>query len=384
MVPEVPGLAGLVPRAPCRCHPRATYTRRWLTRTHRSLEQLCLDPFRIVVDTEYDSVPVAPDTDDEASVPPLAHRQRLAEALQATCNADPDSRRRVDYILQFVRYTQKHGHYWVPLDRLLHDAVDQAEFRRLAASGALPAVYADDDLVSLRRYDDVERGIARALVPLLDTHLGASASGTEDAYRLLASAKVCVLTGAAGTGKTTLVRRVLDDRRTRDHGGVTVCAAPTGKAALRMREATGQPASTLHSLLYRRFGRGGVQLVLDEQSMQDPEVLYHCLRTIGARLESLVVIGDPAQLQSIGRGNLLADLVASCLPLATLVDIHRSEASLIAENARAIRSGSAELALADGIFEVITVDGLQGFLGSLSSDWYTGRYGVDSARRPGL
>ena len=136
-----------------------------------------------------------------------------------------------------------------------------------------------------------------------------------DAVRTAYRAKVCVLTGGPGVGKTTAIRALLDalDKRGVDYA----LAAPTGRAAKRMSEATGRPASTLHRLLNscraptispttssrplpQRF------IIVDEVSMLDVLLAYRLVRAVHPEAH-LLLVGDADQLPSVGPGSVFAD-----------------------------------------------------------------------------
>lgn len=163
---------------------------------------------------------------------------------------------------------------------------------------------------------------------------------------------VCVLTGGPGTGKTTSMRaliRVLQAKRKR-----IVLAAPTGRAAKRLSDATGLEAKTLHRLLAIRPG-GKPQydadaplpadmVIVDETSMLDTLLMNTLLKAVPTGAHVLFV-GDADQLPSVGAGNVLADIIASeSLPVVRLEQIFRqSEKSAIAVNAHRINSGEMPL-----------------------------------------
>jgi exodeoxyribonuclease V alpha subunit len=158
-----------------------------------------------------------------------------------------------------------------------------------------------------------------------------------------------VITGGPGVGKTTIVRGIVN---TLVRQGLTVAlAAPTGRAAKRLQEATGQPAATLHRLLEWRpadgvFGRNSSRplpadlLVVDEASMIDIRLMADLLAALadGTRL---VLVGDVDQLPSVGPGMVLRDVIASArVPTVRLTEIFRqAAASLIVTNAHRIHDG---------------------------------------------
>ena len=160
--------------------------------------------------------------------------------------------------------------------------------------------------------------------------------------------KTFVLTGGPGTGKTTITRAVA---RVLDKLGYKVkLAAPTGRAAKRLSEATGYPASTLHRLLGSEPGGGFAHneehklkadvVVVDEASMLDVQLFLSLLRALPLTCR-LILVGDVNQLPSVGPGNVLGDLLASeAVEQARLTHIYRQALeSMIVVNAHRINEG---------------------------------------------
>lgn len=149
------------------------------------------------------------------------------------------------------------------------------------------------------------------------------------------SGGVTVITGGPGTGKTTLVKVLL--RVAKEAGASFLLAAPTGRAARRLAEATGEEASTLHRLLEFRPGDGGFArdfsnplegdgLVIDEVSMVDLELMASVLDACPWPAEAfhLVLVGDADQLPSVGPGQVLGDILASdTIRVSRLSTVHR-------------------------------------------------------------
>jgi len=161
--------------------------------------------------------------------------------------------------------------------------------------------------------------------------------------------KVMVITGGPGTGKTTIINAIL--KIFSRIKAVIMLAAPTGRAAKRMSEATGFEAKTIHRLLEYSLQKGGFQrhedkpldcdvLVIDEASMIDTRLMFHLLNAV-APLTTFILVGDVNQLPSVGAGNVLNDIIASAaVPVVALDKIFRqAQSSQIVVNAHRINQG---------------------------------------------
>ncbi len=169
------------------------------------------------------------------------------------------------------------------------------------------------------------------------------------AVRCALENKIMVITGGPGTGKTTIINAIL--KIFSELKIKILLAAPTGRAAKRMSEATGHEAKTIHRLLEYSFTKGGFQkneekpltcdlLILDEVSMIDTVLMHHLTKAIPA-FATVILVGDINQLPSVGAGNILNDIIASnVIPVVALKEIFRqARESRIIVNAHKINNG---------------------------------------------
>jgi len=271
------------------------------------------------------------------------------------------------------------GHVFLPRDRLLDSAAALLRLEDHDLSRALERLVQREQVVIRARADAepavytpalerAESSVARAVRALLAAKsdpLGSRVDQELEWFQrqsqiqlaqqqraALASAlteNLVIITGGPGTGKTTLIRGLTQILARQDRE--LLLAAPTGRAAKRLQEATGHPARTIHRLLEfspvtRDFGRDrqrpleGELVVVDEVSMLDVELAAHLLEALPPRCR-LVLVGDADQLPSVGPGNVLADLIASArVPVTRLTEIFRQAAdSQIVVNAHRVNRG---------------------------------------------
>ncbi|HQP28423.1 MAG TPA: AAA family ATPase, partial [Syntrophales bacterium] len=191
---------------------------------------------------------------------------------------------------------------------------------------------------------------AEKAIPWLEAKLGITLAEKQvEAIRAVAGHKVLVVTGGPGTGKTTIINAMI-----RVFAGLKkkiLLAAPTGRAAKRMTEATGHEARTIHRLLEYSFQTGGFLrnadapldgdlVIIDEASMIDTLLMHYLLKAVPPRA-TFVLVGDVNQLPSVGAGNVLKDIIdAGVVPVIELNEIFRQAGeSSIVVNAHRINAG---------------------------------------------
>ena len=309
---------------------------------------------------------------------------KTADAIAFSLGIESDSEHRLTCGVKYLLGEATHagGHLFLPRSQLVDRAAQllgvqaplcQRALSSLALDGQVVLKQVDGEEVVYDRYlYEAEREVAvrlcrllgegpvnedRALKQKIDRYQrGAGLSfGDEQRQAVLIalSSPVSVVTGGPGTGKTTCIRCILE--LLREQGKVLLCA-PTGRAAKRMQEASGESAHTIHRLL-EYSGEGGAfqrnedspleadAVIVDEMSMVDILLMKSLLRALPAHAR-LVLVGDADQLPSVGAGNVLNDLITSqVIPVARLSEIFRQAAqSDIVVSAHRINRGEMPVA----------------------------------------
>lgn len=310
---------------------------------------------------------------------------KTADRIAMKLGVDPDSRFRIKSGIKYIlSHAASNGHTYLP-----ESMVKQYTARLLG----IPDLDIEDALVSLlfdkvvqterngeqcnvylSAFHSAELGVSRRLLSLSRTSFDRDLGDLDEkiskfeqkegllldpmqreAVREAMLNGVMVITGGPGTGKTTIIKCIL--QLLAEYGCRAALAAPTGRAAKRMTEATGYEARTIHRLLeigyttdeseliFQRNEQNPIEadaVIIDEMSMVDILLMNHLLKAVppGARL---ILVGDADQLPSVGAGRVLLDII-SCSGIRTvrLTEIFRqAEESLIIVNAHRINRGEA-------------------------------------------
>ena len=251
----------------------------------------------------------------------------------------------------------------------------------LVAMNYSKEVYIENEYVFLRSYFEAEDTIARRIMMMCNDNvkkyksLDSKIENVErqikidlseeqkKAIKLVFENKIAIVTGGPGTGKTTIIKTII--KLMQDEGLEIALCAPTGRAAKRITETTGEEAKTLHRLLaLGKTEEDGITInyevpkidkdvvIVDEVSMVDT-ILLHFLTKALLDKTRLVLIGDADQLPSVGPGNVLKDLIETdIVPTARLTEIYRqARESQIIVNAHKINQGEQiDLSSRDGDF----------------------------------
>lgn len=261
------------------------------------------------------------------------------------------------------------------LYNLLNVDADNDKFNniiiQLAFDGQIKQfTHEEEDCIMLQKFYKIENYVASKLVSMKykftqdEVDISAEIEDYEisnsiqlhtnqkQAIQMAINSGVCVITGGPGTGKTTIVKCLLDCFKKQRKS--VLLLAPTGRAAKRMSESTGEDAKTIHRALDLDFKNGegffitrDAQnplsqdvIIVDEVSMVDANLMHHLVNAIKP-FAQLIMVGDKDQLPSVGAGNVLADILqSSIVPVCMLTEIYRQDAkSYIITNAHLINNG---------------------------------------------
>ena len=305
----------------------------------------------------------------------------IADAIAESMEKSPDDLGRVQAgILYVLRHNLNNGHTCLPLDKLAQaasqilgvspEAVQDGIYTLCQGFHTVCETFGGREFLFLQKQHVSETYIAarmKAMLSMVPNAIGGAegkiaaiekkrgiqyADKQREAIRAALEQGILILTGGPGTGKTTTLNAII--HLLKEAGERVYLAAPTGRAAKRMSELTGEEAKTIHRLLqvdwdeqdnpvFTRNERNPLEcdcLVIDELSMVDSYLFESVLRALPFSCR-LVLVGDNDQLPSVGAGNVLGDLMASGLfPTVELKEIFRqSMESLIVLSAHRIVEG---------------------------------------------
>ncbi|HUY18926.1 MAG TPA: ATP-dependent RecD-like DNA helicase [Candidatus Binataceae bacterium] len=345
----------------------------------------------------------------------------IAERLGIPRNSIERARGAILYLLERMA---EEGHVFAPLGYITHQFASGLEMdpelatvalAELEQSGAIVAEPVDDDrAVYLKPLYEAECNVARRLVDLsrgrpigpqvVERAMAAATMKDADftlspeqqgAIRAALRSRVTVITGGPGTGKTTILRRLILGL---DAIGIrATLAAPTGRAARRLADASGREAKTIHRLLEyspdsgefircRSFPLRTNYLIVDEASMMDIELAASLLDALPPQ-STLLLVGDRDQLPSVGPGSVLKDVIASGLaPVVALSQVYRqARESRIVANAHRLNRGYPPEVTNDPeddffFFERASVDEVLATIKQLVQQRLVGKFGISDAR----
>jgi exodeoxyribonuclease V alpha subunit len=350
---------------------------------------------------------------------------KTADELAGRLGIDRASPLRARAALRYVlQQLSGEGHVGYPEAGVIARTAELTGIDEGVVAAAVEAGRAEDELVREPGGDEpwlylkplflAELGVARALhklqegdhplpaldldtvLPWVEKKIGLElAPRQREAVREACTHKVLVITGGPGTGKTTIVRGILEIFGARAKR-VALCA-PTGRAAKRLTETTGREAKTIHRLLefdpalgdFKRDRHNHLDVdlvVMDEASMVDVSLMHKFLKGLPP-WACVVLVGDVDQLPSVGPGTVLADVIASgTVPVVRLTEIFRqAEQSWIVRAAHSINQGELPASAPPGqgdfyFIEAVTPDVVLDRIVTLVRERIPARFGLDPFR----
>ena len=316
---------------------------------------------------------------------------KMADRLAMTAGISPDSAHRIRCAIKFVlNQGAGNGHIYLPKENLVQSASELLQLHPLQVENCILELQVESqlwqeriegtDCVYLNSFYYAEISVAKRLLELaeytqpygekdIDEKIKRLeeknqlflADEQKEAVKKALSHGLLIITGGPGTGKTTTINTILQLLQEEDLE--ILLAAPTGRAAKRMTEATGMEAQTIHRLLginyvnedsrrqtYDKNEENPIEadvIIIDESSMIDILLMHALLRAV-AEGTRLIFVGDVDQLPSVGAGNVLKDMIRSeRLEVIRLKQVFRqAQESAIIMNAHRINQGE-ELVLND-------------------------------------
>lgn len=312
---------------------------------------------------------------------------KMADAIAKRNGVDPRNGYRIacGILFALAQYSSR-GHVHAPVPKLILDSVEilaveaelvEKELYEMAVMGAVVIDHFEGvDVAYLPYLHYAEAKIAKYVVEKLEEEpipikfpiqeaiadiealRGIKLADLQkEALEASVHKPMAIITGGPGTGKTTIINGLIHIFELA--GLKLVLAAPTGRAAKRMTEATQRDAKTIHRLLEYNYSEEEAVLtfnknehqplevdvvIVDEVSMIDTVLMMHLTNAILPKTR-LILVGDADQLPSVGPGNILSDLISSEGPMVTRLSqiFRQSELSAIAYNAHLINSGQMPL-----------------------------------------
>lgn len=311
---------------------------------------------------------------------------KMADGIAKTMGVDKDSPYRLySGIKHVMTLLTGQGHTYSYEEDLIREAseilmvrkeVVETELTELLIKGDLHRTkFEDKDVIYLINYYDAELSVCKKIskltysqVDIIDVEINKEIDSCEkngsimladqqkEAISQSITQGVMVITGGPGTGKTTIINSIIDIFERQNLK--VLLAAPTGRAAKRMSEATDHEAKTIHRLLEYQFSDAGFLafnknddnplvadlIIIDEASMLDILLMNNLLDAVsyGTRM---IFVGDVDQLPAVGAGNVLSDLINSgIIKTVALTEIFRqAQESMIVTNAHRINTGQMPL-----------------------------------------
>ena len=307
---------------------------------------------------------------------------KSVDKMALTMGMEHDSTHRIGSGIKYaLNLSCKNGNTCVKKDKLIEyvsqllgveEEVVENEFTALCYAKEL---YLEDDFAFLSDYYLAEENVAKKLLLLANTKAKTNfnidkkitsfekelniqlSEEQKDAVKAVFKKRCTIITGGPGTGKTTIIKMLI--KLFKYEGMEIALCAPTGRAAKRITETTGEEAKTLHRLL--ELGKTDDEtinidfevskikqdvVIVDEMSMVDIVLMNYLAKALQEKT-MLVLIGDSDQLPSVGAGSVLKDLIESGeIPTKKLTEIYRQAAeSQIITNAHRINDGNEEIEL---------------------------------------